>query len=320
MSRPAKTILLALSVLLALAAQADAGAGREQHRDSTSVELADDRGYLVVVPRQPRRIISLTMFTDDILVELVDHRRILGLTNFSLDPSISNVAGKTADIPNRLTLNTEVIIALQPDLVFVANWSEADKVQQLRKAVVPVFLIATGLTIPAIEQKIRIIGRLVGEQEAAERMIERMGGRLQSIKLKVSKIPLQKRLTVLDYSPWGSAQGKGSSWDEIVRLAGLINAVAEFSADEWAQVFLSAEKLLELDPDILILPGWVAGDPQGADSFYRELVNDPSLRGMRAIREKRVYRMPEGLKTATSQYIADAVETLARFAFPDLFK
>jgi iron complex transport system substrate-binding protein len=123
MSRPAKTIILVISVLLALAAQAGSEAGREQHRDSTSVELADDRGYLVVVPRQPRRIISLTVFTDDILVELVDHRRILGLTNFSSDPAISNVAGKIADIPHRLTLNPEVIIALQPDLVFVANWS-----------------------------------------------------------------------------------------------------------------------------------------------------------------------------------------------------
>jgi ABC-type Fe3+-hydroxamate transport system substrate-binding protein len=49
-------------------------------------------------------------------------------------------------------------------------------------------------------------------------------------------------------------------------------------------------------------------------------VEDPALRGLRAVREGRVYQMPEGLKAATSQYIVDAVEHLARLAYPELFR
>jgi len=292
-----------------------------QRGDSASypLEVADDTGKTVRLEQKPERIISLTSFTDDILVDLVDHRRLIGVTNFAEDPAISNVVDKIADIPNRLTANVEVILSLQPDLLFVANWSEADKVAQLRDAGVPVYLIATGLSVPVIQEKIKTIGLLVDAVEEAEAMIERMDRRLAEVQQAVSSIPEDQRLTVMDYATWGSAQGTGSSWDEVIRRAGLINAVGEFTSDEWGQVPLSKEKILELDPDLLILPGWVYGDPGGADAFYWQTVEDPALQGLSALREGRVFQMPEGLKAATSQYIVDAAEHLARLAYPQAF-
>jgi iron complex transport system substrate-binding protein len=283
------------------------------------LEVVDDTGKIVRLAGRPERIISLTSFTDDILVEMVDHHRLIGVTNFAEDPAISNVVDKIDDIPNRLTSNVEVILSLQPELLFVANWSAADRVAQLRDAGVPVYLIATGLSVPEIQEKIRTIGVLVDAQAEAEAMIAEMDRRLAEVRRRVSPIPEQDRLSVMDYAVWGSAQGPGSSWDEIIRLAGLVNAVEGFSADEWGQVPLSKEKILELDPDLLILPGWVYGDPGGADAFYEQTVEDPALRGLSAVREGRVYRMPEGLKAATSQYIVDAVEYLARLAYPEVF-
>jgi iron complex transport system substrate-binding protein len=155
--------------------------------------------------------------------------------------------------------------------------------------------------------------------EQAEVMIERMDRRLTAVREAVSSIPEDRRLTVMDYAVWGSAQGAGSSWDEVVRRAGLTNAVGELASDEYGQVPLSKEKILELDPDLLILPGWDYGDPGGADAFYGQIMEDPSLQGLSAVREGRVYRMPEGLKAATSHYIVDAIEFLARLAYPQAF-
>ena len=93
-----------------------------------------------------------------------------------------------------------------------------------------------------------------------------------------------------------------------------------FDADDWGQVTLSRETMLRLDPDLLILPGWVYGKPVGARSFYESVVNDPALRSLGAIREGRVYRMPEGLRAAASQYIVDAVEYLSRLAYRELWE
>ncbi len=125
---------------------------------------------------------------------------------------------------------------------------------------------------------------------------------------------------MVDYTVWGAAQGKGSSWDEIVRRAGLVNGVADIAADEWGQVPLSKEKLLEIDPDILVLPGWTYDDPKGADAFFAKTTADPVLRALQAVKNGRAIMMPERLKTATSQYIVDAVEWLAKTAYPAQFR
>ena len=136
----------------------------------------------------------------------------------------------------------------------------------------------------------------------------------------VAAVAPARRLRAMDYATWGSAQGKGSSWDEVVSRAGLRDAVADSVADQWGQVPLSREKILQLDPDILVLPGWVYGNPRGAAAFSARIIGDPAFRGLSAVRAQRVYSMPENLKSSTSQYIVAAVEWLARVAYPALFR
>ena len=216
--------------------------------------------------------------------------------------------------------NVETILSLRPDLVFVADWSDAGPVRQLRDAGVPVYLITSGVTVSSIEQKITRLALLTSEEDKGRDMIAAMQARLADVQRRVSTIPREKRLRVIDYATWGSAQGRGSSWDEMLDRAGLIDGVASLAADAWGQVPLSREKLLQLDPDILVLPGWVYGNAQGASAFFEQIAGDSSLKGLHAVQTRRVYQMPERLKSTTSQYFALAVEWLARTAYPQLFR
>jgi iron complex transport system substrate-binding protein len=260
------------------------------------------------------------MFTDEVLLELVEPSRLLAVTTFAADPAISNVAEKAKAVPNKLAMNVELLVSLKPDLLFVANWTEADKVKQLRDAGIPVYLTGTGVTVDQIKAKIARVGQLVGESAKTRALLDGMDATLAAIAKKLAKLPADKRLSVVDYTVWGAAQGKGSSWDEIVRLAGLVNGVGNIAADEWGQVPLSKEKLLEIDPDILILPGWTYDDPKGADAFFAKTIADPVLNTLKAVKTRRAYQMPESLKTTTSQAIVGAVDWLARTAYPELFK
>lgn len=336
MSRLAPSVVLAVCVLLLAAPvlfaagprerggtaprQAGGSAGPGSAEGGYPLALTDDRGDRVLIPHRPERIVSLTQFTDEVLLELAEPSRILGVTLFAGDPSISNVSAQAAAVPRKLSLNPEVILSLQPDLVFVANWSEADKVRLLRDAGVPVFLIASAVTVAGIQEKISLVARIVGEPARGQALIERMNARLAGVARRLKAPPAGRRLSVLDYTVWGSTQGKGSSWDEAARLAGLRNAADSLPVDSWGQAPLSREKLLELDPDILILPGWVYGQPQGAQDFLRQVTSDPVLQRLKAVKTGRVYSMPENLKTTTSQYLAAAVEYLARTAYPELFR
>ena len=284
------------------------------------LRVTDDTGAVVTLPAAPRRIVSLTLATDEMLMDLVDPARILGVTNLAADTAISNVAERAAAVPHRLEMNVETILSLQPDLLLVADWSDTGPVRQLRDAGVPVYLMKSGVTIASIEKKIERLALLAGEPARGRDMILRMEARLDAVARRVSTIPGDRRLSVIDYATWGSAQGRGSSWDEMLRRAGLIDGVGALAADEWGQVPLSREKLLALDPDVLVLPGWVYNDPSGAAAFYAQVTRDPSLRGLRAVKSGRVYQMPERLKSTTSQFIAEAVEWLARTVYPGQFR
>jgi iron complex transport system substrate-binding protein len=291
-----------------------------QQQTRYPLTVVDDAGNTVVLDAPPGRIVSQTLATDEILLSLVDTSRIIAVTTFAADKQISNVAGQAADVPHKLTQNVETIISLRPDLVLVANWSDPAPVKQMRDAGVPVYLMASGVSVASIEDKIRKLAVITGEQEKGRQIVTRMEERLAAVTEKVSRLAPEKRARVMDYATWGSAQGRGSSWDEIVRRAGLVDAVAEFAPDEWGQVPLSKEKVLQIDPDILVLPGWVYGDPGGASAFLAQFVRDPAFRALSAVRTNKVLMMPESLKSTTSHYIASAVEWLAQKAYPDLFR
>jgi iron complex transport system substrate-binding protein len=317
-----------LFVVVALCALTAIGATGVQEGSATTGSTADpgypmtvldDTGMELTVERKPQRIVSVTTFTDDILLDLVEVERITAVTTFAEDESISNVADRVVAVPNKITLNVEIILSLRPDIVFVANWSEADKVQQLRNAGVEVFLLESGLTVAHIQEQIATVAKIVGEESNGVALIEAMNARLAAVEQKVAGIPEAERLAVLDYAIWGTAPGEGTSWAEILKFAGVNNSVEGFAVNEWGQVPVSREKLLELDPDILILPGWVYGDPEGAANNFKTTAEDPALRGMKAVVENRVYMMPEQIKASTSQYLVDAVEWLAAVAYPELF-
>ncbi len=61
--------------------------------------VTDDGGTPVTLAAKPVRIASLTMFTDEVLLDLVDPSRIVAVTTFAADPAISNVTARADGHP-----------------------------------------------------------------------------------------------------------------------------------------------------------------------------------------------------------------------------
>lgn len=298
------------------AAQAGAGSPAAGY----PLEVTDGLGSRLTIPRAPRRIASLTLMTDEILLELVGAERLAAVTAMADDPGISNVAGRIGPAVARLTLNVERLLALAPDLVFLASWSDADSVRQLRDAGIAVYRVGSPRTIDAVRETIAEIGRVVGARQEAAALVRGMDEALARVRSRLAGLRPEQRVRVLDYDPSGSSFGRGSSWDDIVRSAGCINAVGELAADPWGKVGLSQEALIGLDPDVIVLPGWKWEDPQGARRAYERFASDPAFRGLRAVRGGRLLLADERHRLATSHHIAKAVEDLAAFAYPDRFR
>src|SRR5579859_1438085 len=86
--------------------------------------VTDGAGNKVTINAKPVHIVSVTLGTDEILLSLVDHARITAITANAIDPDQSSVVDQAKSIPNQLAkADPEAIIALKPDLVFVASYT-----------------------------------------------------------------------------------------------------------------------------------------------------------------------------------------------------
>ena len=123
----------------------------------------------------PQQIASVTLGSDEILLDLVGPDRLLGVTYFATDPTISNIADQLDGIAHTdLSGNPEYLISLEADLVILAGYNDPAALDQLQDADVPVFVLADFNTMDDIRANIRLLGQVTGEEERAEAMITDM--------------------------------------------------------------------------------------------------------------------------------------------------
>ena len=264
-----------------------------------------------VSPKKPQRIVSLTLGTDEILFSLVELNRIAAVTYLAADPEISHVAEAAKRVPNKIRANLEQVVALRPDLVFVATYTSLDVVKQLTEARLPVVKLELFSSIEGIKENIRTVGRVVGEERRAEEIVAEMDRRLKRITERAAAA--SKKPGVLFYSPTGVVAGKETTFDEIAALIGARNQAAE--AGLVGHQKMSVERLIQLDPEIVIVSEW---NPEEAD-FYQRLMAHPELGHLSAIRNRRVYAIPEKHLSTVSQYIVDGIEQMTRIIHPEWF-
>ncbi len=319
--------LAVLTALLLLAGGLVFGTGTLEEPSSQStpsdarypITVTDSLGNEMTVADKPQSIISLSLFSDEILFELVDADRLAGASSLAADPVYSNVAERAALVEPRVDFNVEQIIGIYPDVVFAANWSEADKIGQLRDAGIVVYQVNTPFSIEGIRDEILAVADVVGEPEAGQALVARMQERIDALAEAVGDIPETERAEAIDYNNWGTANGVDTTWSEVLRLAGVDNAAAPFQSGDFGQVPMSKELLVELDPDVIFLPGYIWGDDEGAAAFRGQVLNDPAFSGLQAIESGQVFMVPENLKGTYSHYLVDAAEFVAQLVYPDRF-
>lgn len=280
--------------------------------------LKDAQGTTVTLPAAPKAIISLSLPTDEILIDLVDKSRIKAIDTFAADPGISNIAAWAQAFPTKIAGEKEKIIALQPDLVFIASWKEPEFIAALREAKVPVFVFKTPDNFDELTTLVSQMAALTGETAKGKALLAAVDKRLAAVATKVKGIAADKRPTVLSYSFWGSTYAKGTSFEALVEKAGLVNVATKAGLSGWPQ--LSKEQILALDPDLILLPSWSYDGSSDPQKYLAGFLADPVFAGLKAVKNKRVLVMQDKHLQSTSQYMADAVEDLAKAGYPALFR
>lgn len=120
-----------LMCILLLLSVAISGCGKNAKITETvsatqNYTVHDIRGKKITFAKKPERIASSFVYADEILLDLVDHQKIVGLSKWVHDPGLSMGYKQAEDVPGIVENNLESVIALKPDLLFVADTAKKE--------------------------------------------------------------------------------------------------------------------------------------------------------------------------------------------------
>lgn len=307
-----KTILMAAMFFIAAYAHA-----------LEKITIVDDAKRSVTIPARPQRIVVLNGSNLEMLYAVGG--KAVGRPESTGMPKELLMKVKTlpsvGETPNP---NVEKIVSLKPDLVIGVNVSFHHQIiPPLQTAGIPILLLSIN-NYDDILNKLRLFGEITGNQKRAETVIKGIEKRVEAIRNKVKNVSQKPPKVVI---LWGSTQSfnmalPNSFVGNIVDMLGADNIAKELKPLNTLPQYaaLSPEFVLSKDPDAVLVITHGYGD-KVKEKLKREIMDHPAWKGMRAVKEDRIYILPyELFGVNPSIRVADAIEHIARLLYPGAFK
>lgn len=286
--------------VLATAAMSVVGVGCGRAEIATSGEgitVTDLSGATVSLPHPARRVVTIPKPAASMMVAVnggpevlvgmnADSRSAVGDSFLGVAyPELSKVSTEVAGA--EFAPNVESVLALEPDVVI--QWGDRGPgiVEPLRNAGLRVAQLSYG-TQQDLEGALALYGELLGKPERAATLIGWMHERMRLLRNEVP-VPddVASRPSVLYLR--GAADrldvgGRASYNHFVTELVGARNPAVEIDT---AEATIDTEQLLRWNPDIILLGNF--GPVMPAD-----LYGDPALASLRAVAQRRIYKVPQG--------------------------
>jgi iron complex transport system substrate-binding protein len=202
----------------------------------------------------PQHVMSLSMCTDDLLLELLPPERIASVTYYSRDPSNSYQWPLAARV--RINSGTvEEVLAEKPDLVLAGTYTTPAARSLLKKLHLPLLEVPPAADFDEIRAVTRQVAHALGRDAVGDALIAKMDSTLQE--LAASRPP--QNIRVAAWGEGGSIPGRGTMFDTILRAAGGVNIAASLESGPYTS--FDVEQLLMAHPDILAYASHITDTP-----------------------------------------------------------
>lgn len=211
----------------------------------------------------PERIVCLTEEPTEILYELGEEQRIVGISAYTCRPP--RAADEHQVVSAFIGGSVKKISALKPDLIIGFSDIQAQLAHDLIKANLPV-VIFNQRSIQEILDVIITIGSIVGRRDAARDLV---GGYIESLQAATARTKAQARRPRVYFEEWDDPRISAIEWvGELVEIAGGENIFADKSRGKLAKErFVDDEAIIAADPEI-ICASW-CGKAVDLDSFEK---------------------------------------------------
>jgi iron complex transport system substrate-binding protein len=245
----------------------------------------------------PKRIVSLNLCTDELVLRLADRSNIASITWLSKDRISANVVDLAADVPVNHGL-AEEIVPLDPDLVVAGTFTARTAVAMLKATRFQVTEFGVAHSLADVRSGIRKMAALVGEPARGEALVASFDERLAEIGPPAPG----RRPTALVFNANGFTVGAGTLVDDIMTRAGLDNVAAHMKLGNYSQ--LPLEIAVRSDVDVLIISARRDGPP----SLATALLDHPVLSKLGP--KSHLVVLPTNLWSCGGPEVAEAVARL----------
>jgi iron complex transport system substrate-binding protein len=269
------------------------------------VRLTDDEGTLVTVPAEPRRIVSLTPGTTEILFALGAGDRVVATDSASDFPAAVAALPRTGSFG---VIDAEKIVGLQADLVVAGGdgYTPPDGIAKLRSLGIPV-LVLYAPSVHGVLADVLLLGRATGKAQAGSALAASMGADLDSLAGAVAGRPKPPVFYEVDATKEIYGPADSSFLAEMVALAGG-DPITSGSANNFQ---IPLERLIKANPEVIVL-----GD--AAYGATPDLVRQrPGWSVMTAVARGAIRPADDKLITRPGPRLAEGLRSLILAIHPD---
>jgi iron complex transport system substrate-binding protein len=248
--------------------------------------ITDMAGRTVVIPTDLTRVASVFPYVTQISLALKKGDMLVAVDSASAaNANLARVYPGIGGIPavgSAFNVNKEALLLTDPQLVLTVTWdTNPDKTQSILG--VPVVCV----DLDYYKEGIEFLGRVLRAQGQAKVFTSYYDEKMAYINGKLAAIPEGDRQKVYVAAGNGAAStyGAESTWHFEVTDAGGINVAADLIGGGAKDV--SMEQIIIWNPDVIIV------DKSCPDSVAKILA-DPQWQSINAVKNKRVYRAPDG--------------------------
>ena len=199
----------------------------------------------------PRRIASLNLTADEVLVEILPTDRLVAVTAASDDVGTSNVVGRVPPTVARFRkADLERLVALAPDLVVVSEYTDPDFLSLLERSGLRYHRMEGLRSLAGNRQAILDLGAAVGARAGAEKLVARYDALLAELAERLRGVTRPRVM----YWASGMTAGGDTAIGALIDSAGARNVGAEIGVVGIGPV--GAERAFAADPDVVLIGVW----------------------------------------------------------------
>ena len=268
-------------------------------------KMVDGTSETVILDHKAERIVAVGPNAADLASELAGD---------SVVASTAAPYQSSNGVKQRVALDVKAIAALKPDIVIVEDDDgTTDLVRPLREAGIKVALLRAPKTVKEVEDQTRNVGQLLGRADKAESLITTMMNYIRDTEsLRFARRDDPKK-TVAVYNENGLYGAPDTMIQDMLKYVNVDNAATKAGV-KWSYMG-KKDDLIKADLDVIIVPTDVKAPGFNRDSVLNSYYNDPALKNIKAIKNKKVVIISNEAMMAKTYHIGRGIYNMAQFVY-----